>query len=139
MSNYPSMPAPQPMRDLNMTPLIDVLLVLLILFLISLPVVTNKVPVELPVTGRAEPGPPPPTHRLDITPQGALFWDGEAIAQAALPNRLSAMASDPASPRLHIAADGEARYEQVDEILADVARAEVTRIGFIGNYAVADF
>jgi biopolymer transport protein ExbD len=130
-------PNAEPMREINTTPFIDVLLVLLVMFLLALPVMNHKVPLELPV-GPAGAGDPPPTHSLAIAPSGALRWDGEAVSRSGLVDRLEQMAVDPGLPRLEIAASPEARYEDVDEILADISRAEVTRLGFVGNSAFAD-
>ena len=67
-----------------------------------------------------------------------MFWDGRPIADAALTPLLVRMAADPAQPELHIAADGETRYERVDETLAAIARAGVTRMGFVGNERFAN-
>jgi biopolymer transport protein ExbD len=121
-----------PIVAINTTPLVDVMLVLLIMFIIIIPVASHKVPLDLPAAP-TEPGPPPPFHRLDIAASGALSWNGRAIAGAALAGRLGAMARDPARPVLHLGADGEARYEDVDRILAEIARSGVTRLGFVDN------
>lgn len=137
MSRMMAPPAAEPMREINTTPFIDVLLVLLVMFLLALPVMTHKVPLELP-GGPTEAGVPLPTHSLAIAPSGALRWDGEPVSRAALVERLEEMAAAPDMPLLEIAASPEARYEDVDEILADISRAEVTRLGFVGNGAFAE-
>lgn len=133
------MPPPvlEPMRELNMTPLIDVLLVLLVMFLLALPVMTHKVPLVLPQPGPQE-GTVPPTHSLAIGSTGALRWDGRPLSRTALVDRLERMAVNPAPPHLEIAVSSEARYEEVDEILAEISRAGVARIGFAGNAAFAE-
>jgi biopolymer transport protein ExbD len=115
------------------TPLVDVMLVLLIMFIIIIPIASHKVPLDLPGPTPL-PGPPPLAHRLDIRAGGALAWDGAPIPAAALPARLSALAADPALPELHLNAEGEARYEQVDRILALIRTAGVTRLGFVNNH-----
>ncbi|MGJ8536244.1 MAG: ExbD/TolR family protein [Parasphingopyxis sp.] len=137
MPSLKPFPNAEPMRDINTTPFIDVLLVLLVMFLLALPVMNHKVPLELPV-GPVGPGVPPPSHALAIGPSGALSWDGEAVSRAGLVARLERMAADPGLPLLEIMAAPNARYEDVDEILADISRAEVTRLGFVGNAAFAD-
>ena len=120
---------PEPM--INTTPLIDLMLVLLVMFIVSVPVATHKVPLDLP-TG-------PPTgqraaaYRLDLDAGGRLSWDGRPIADAALPGLLAGLAADSSEPELHIAADAETRYERVDQILAVIARAGIRRMGFVGN------
>jgi biopolymer transport protein ExbD len=121
-----------PIAEINTTPLVDVMLVLLIMFIIIIPVVSHKVPLDLPSVP-VRPQEPPPTHQLDILAGGGLLWDGSAIAPAALAGRLGALAADPAHPELHLNADGEARYEQVDQILALIRRAGVTRLGLVDN------
>lgn len=136
MPSLKPFPNAEPMREINTTPFIDVLLVLLVMFLLALPVVNHKVPLELPV-GPAVGGVPPPTHSLAIAPSGALSWDGEAVSRAILVERLEQMAAAPDMPLLSIVPSPEARYEDVDEILADISRAEVTRLGFVGNSAFA--
>ncbi len=119
-----------PIATINTTPLVDVMLVLLIMFIMIIPVTSHKVPVDLPRDG---PGRPAPAHRLDIGADGSLAWNGRPVAPAALPGRLAALAADPARPNLHLDADGEARYEQVDRILAQIRTAGVTRLGFVDN------
>jgi biopolymer transport protein ExbD len=123
-----------PIAAINTTPLVDVMLVLIIMFILIIPVASHKVALDLPGPPPPIPGPPPPTHRLDIAANGALLWDGAALAPAALPARLSALAADPEDPVLQLNADGEARYEQVDGILGQIRTAGVTRMGFVNNH-----
>jgi len=124
-----------PIAAINMTPLIDMMLVILIMVIIAIPLANHKVPVDLPTEGPQSA--PPPFHTLAIDAGGALAWDGRPLPAAALPARLAALNADPARPVLHFAAAGEARYERVDQVLADVRRAGVTRLGFIGNQEFA--
>jgi len=121
-----------PIAAINTTPLIDMMLVILIMLIVAIPMTTHKVPLDLPPP---DPGrtPPPPSHRLAIDAGGALAWDGRPLAAAALPARLAALAADPARPALLLDADGAARYERVDETLAAIRRAGVTRLGFVDN------
>lgn len=127
----------QPIAAINTTPLIDMMLVLLILFIVTIPISTHKVPLDLPAR---VPGPPDPrpVHRLDIDAAGRTLWDGAAVTMPQLRARLAALAADPADPSLHLNADGAARYETVDQVLADVQRAGVTRLGFINNARFMD-
>ena len=119
---------PEPM--INTTPLIDLMLVLIVMFIVSVPIATHKVPLDLP---SGPPGAPAPAHRLALDAAGRLSWDGRPIADAALPPLLARLAADPSEPELHIAADAETRYERVDHILATIARAGIRRMGFVGN------
>ncbi len=122
----------QPISAINTTPIIDVMLVLLVMMILSLPPATHKLPVDLPgpVTSLAA---PPPVHRIDIAATGALSWDGATISAVELDRRLAAHARDPARPELHIATDAETPYAAFNGALAQVKRAGIERIGFVGN------
>ncbi len=126
-----------PIATINTTPLIDMMLVLLIMFIVAIPMRSHKVPLDLPAGPTPPTTEPRPIHRLDVAAGGGLRWDGRPVAAAALPARLAALAADPADPELHLRADGEARYEQVDQILADIQRAGITRLGFLDNHRFA--
>ena len=119
--------ADEPMSELNTTPLIDVMLVLLIMFIITIPVSNHKVPADLP---SGPPGELPLVHRLDLDAAGRTFWDGQAVAPSELTARLTELANDPAEPVLEMNAHAETRYERFDETLAAVRRAGVDRLGF---------
>ena len=128
----PYVPAePQPVAELNTTPLIDVLLVLLVMLILVVPVMTHKVRIDLPS------GPPhktldPVIYRLNLDSDGGLSWNGARVDEATLPARLTAVRHDPAA-ELQLSADGTARYENYDRILATVKRAGIKRLGFVGN------
>lgn len=126
-----------PIAAINTTPLVDVMLVLLIMFIMIIPVTTHKVDLDLPGGPPLVPTEPPPSHRLDIAANGALMWDGAALTAAALPGRLAALAADPADPVLQLNADAETRYERVDQILAQIRTAGITRMGFVDNHQFA--
>jgi len=121
----------QPIAEMNITPLIDVLLVLLIMMILTLPIATHKVSVDLP-SGPGHPVSPDKAHRLEIAGSGALSLDGVTIAESALPDQLVATMADK-DATLTIRADAAARYETFDRVLATVKRAGVTRLGFVGN------
>lgn len=131
------MPAPlaptefQPMSQMNTTPLIDVLLVLLIMLILTIPAQTHKVGIDLPrpIPGA---GAAQEAHRLSIGADGSLRWNGKALADAALGARLTALAANP-NAILQLESAPEARYERFDAVLAEIKRAGVTRLGFIGN------
>lgn len=120
---------PEPISALNTTPLIDVLLVLLIMLIVTIPAATHKLPVDLPS------GPPKTAldlpHRLDITASGVLAWDGRPIADAELPALLASVVA--ANGELQFKPDEAARYERFSGVLNTVKRAGVTRLGFVGN------
>lgn len=127
----------RPIAAINTTPLIDMMLVLLIMFIVAMPTRTHQVPLDLPGPPWPAPPDPRPIHRLDIDAAGRTLWDGRPVGASELRSRLAAHAADPADPALHLNADGEARYERVDQILADVQRAGVTRLGFVNSHAFA--
>ncbi|HVJ02122.1 MAG TPA: biopolymer transporter ExbD [Sphingomonas sp.] len=126
---------PVPFSAINVTPFIDVMLVLLIVMILSIPIASHKLPVDLPV-GRSTTTPETP-HQLAIDRTGALYWDGAPIAEAQLPARLAQVGADPAGV-LHMNTDPEARYERFDSVLAQVKRAGVTRLGFVGLRPLED-
>lgn len=123
----------EPVPVINTTPLIDLMLVLLVMFIVAIPVATHQVPLDLPQGVPPMPPDPAPLHRVNMDSGGQLYWDGEPVADAAFRARLAAMAANPADPELHFAVDGEARYERVDAILATIRRAGIERMGFVGN------
>jgi biopolymer transport protein ExbD len=135
MARTARIPEPVPFSGINVTPFIDVMLVLLIVMILSVPMMTHKVPIDLPV-GTGAPAPETP-HKLAIDRGGALYWDGKPIGDAALPGALAALRADPAGV-LHMQTDPEARYERFDSILAVVKRAGIERLGFIGNRPLED-
>ncbi|RYD50284.1 MAG: biopolymer transporter ExbD [Sphingomonadales bacterium] len=120
---------------INVTPFIDVLLVLLIVIIMSLPLATHKLPVDLPsgpsTTAIDEP------HMLRIDRSGALFVDGRAIADGALPATLRTIRDRPGAV-LQMHTDPEAQYARFDEVLAVVKHAGITRLGFVGHAALVD-
>jgi biopolymer transport protein ExbD len=119
-----------PMSELNTTPLIDVMLVLLIMFIITIPISTHKVPMDLPsgeVTKRE-----PAVHRLDLDSAGRIFLDGAQVTQQQLPALLAPIRDDPGS-ELHLRADPETPYDSFDHVLAATKRAGVTQLGLVDN------
>ena len=126
----------RPIAAINTTPLIDMMLVILIMVIVAIPMRNHKVPVDLPAA-RPLSAPPPPSHVLAIDRSGALAWDGRALPAVQLAGRLAALRADPARPVLQLAPDAEARYERFDEVLAEIRRAGVTRLGFLGNQGFA--
>jgi biopolymer transport protein ExbD len=122
----------EPFSTVNTTPLIDVMLVLLIMFIISIPLATHSVKIDLPspdVTGTEK----PETHQLALDSASRLSWNGVAITEADLPARLAAFRDAPQESVLHFRAEAETRYEDFDRVLADVKRAGVRHLGFVGN------
>ena len=128
-----TLPAPgEPFSTINTTPMIDVMLVLLIMMMLSLPLPTHKAAVDLPKAGPAN-GVPPPVHRLTIAENGAYIWDGAPVSTPALMAKLSAFSADPAKPVLHLETNPQAPYVRFDETIVLIKRAGIERLGFVGN------
>ncbi len=122
-----------PMAEINMIPLIDVMLVLLVIFIITAPLLTNSVKLELP-KATSQPTLTKPDHvSLSIAADGALFWNGEALDRHALRERLAAAAKRRPQPEIHLRADRAARYQSIAEVMADASNAGLGRIGFVSE------
>lgn len=125
----------EPLSELNITPLIDVMLVLLVMMILTLPTVLHKVPIDLP-QGKAPPS-ETVSHPLLLARDGSVTLDGTAVTDAALPARFKALEADPTA-LLVMKTDPEARYERFDQVLAEAKRAGITRLGFAGNEAMVE-
>lgn len=124
-----------PMAEINTTPLVDVMLVLLVVFIITAPVMTHAVRVELPKASTARIEDKKEAIRLSVTADGSLKWADEDVARADLPDRFAAaFASDPLT-EVHVYADKEARYEYVAQTMAAAQRAGLSRIGLMTDEA----
>ena len=126
----------QPIATINITPLIDVLLVLLIMMILTLPVATHKVTIDLPKAGPVVAA-PPKAHELGIAANGAITLDGVRVDEAALPDRLVAISGET-DAALTLRADPVARYEVFDRVMAIVKRAGISRLGFAGGQQYAN-
>ena len=125
----------EPMMDINTTPLIDVMLVLLIMFIITIPIQTHAVKIDLPVN---QPNPPPviiqPTKNIVVvSANGQILWNGNPVSKEQLRQYLEVTQQMNPIPELHLQPDATARYELVDEVLAITKRAHVQKMGFVGN------
>ena len=124
----------EPMMEMNTTPLIDVLLVLLIMFIITIPIQTHAVKIDLPQNADAPQNAIDPVkNRLTIDPQGVIYWNGAPIDRVTLRQYLDAAIRMNPEPELQFEPDQSARYVVVDDVLAIIKRAKVTKLGFVGN------
>ena len=130
----------EPMMDINTTPLIDVLLVLLIMFIITIPIQTHAVKLDLP---QSDGSPPPPVdpikNKIVIMTNGALLWNGAAVNTDQLRQYLEISQQMDPLPELHLQPEPTARYEVVDQVLAITKEARVEKMGFVGNEQYANF
>ena len=125
----------EPMMEINTTPLIDVMLVLLIMFIITLPVMTHAVKLDMP---RPNSNPTPPNEviepiRLDIDWDGAIIWNGSQVQLSQLEGYFRVEAAKNPQPELHVRPDRRANYDTVAKVLALAQRNGMQRIGFVGN------
>ena len=131
----------EPMMDINTTPLIDVMLVLLIMFIITIPVQSHAVKLDLPVNQPNQPPPPidPVKNKIVVMPDNTVLWNGAPVDLVTLRQYLDLTTTMTPTPELHLQPHPEARYEMVDEVLAVTKRANVQAMGFVGNEAYATF
>jgi biopolymer transport protein ExbD len=130
----------EPMMDINTTPLIDVMLVLLIMFIITIPIQTHAVKLDLPVDSNT-PKPPidPVKNKIVIEPNRAILWNGTPVDPITLRQFLDQTTMMNPTPELHLQPHPEAPYEVVDEVLAITKRANIDKMGFVGNEAYGNF
>ena len=131
----------EPMMDINTTPLIDVMLVLLIMFIITIPIQTHAVKLDLPIDDPNAVAPPvdPVKNKIVIEPTGVVLRNGTPVDPVTLRQYLDITTTMTPTPELHLQPHPDARYEDVDEVLAITKRANVTAMGFVGNEAYANF
>ena len=123
------------MVDMNTTPLIDVMLVLLIMFIITIPVQTHAVKMNMPVNSNAAPPPKPPEIiRIDVDFDGTIGWNGVLVPDRNdLEARLSQVAAQPDQPEVHLRPNKLVSYKVVAMVMASAQRLGVTKIGLVGN------
>ncbi|HYN59873.1 MAG TPA: biopolymer transporter ExbD [Rubrivivax sp.] len=124
----------EPMTEMNMTPLIDVMLVLLIMFIITIPIQTHAVKMNMPVGPSSTPPKPPEIVRIDVDFDGTIGWNGEILAdRSQLEARLASVAAMADQPEVHLRPNKLVTYKVVAMILASAQRLGVTKIGIVGN------
>jgi len=119
------------MNEINMTPLVDVMLVLLIIFIITVPVMKHSVNIDLPRASSSPQDSKPETIRLSVDAKGQYYWNEQLVAEKDLESRLGAEAAKQPQPELHIRGDKETRYEFVAQAMAAAQRSGLRKIGFI--------
>ncbi|WP_416561028.1 ExbD/TolR family protein [Limnohabitans sp. yimb22184] len=119
------------MSEINMTPLVDVMLVLLIIFIITVPVIQHAVKVELPRASSSRDQTPPENLQLAVDAQGQFFLGKQAVAADALEQRLREQAAREPQPQLYIRGDKQVPYERVAQAMTAAQRAGLSRIGFV--------
>jgi len=119
--------------EINVVPLVDVMLVLLVIFIVTAPLLTNAVKIDLPKASSQVNITQPDRVELGIRDDGSLFWNGEAVSFDALAPRLALEASKELQPELHLRADKKVPYERVAQVMALASRTGIQRIGFVSE------
>ena len=119
------------MNEINMTPLVDVMLVLLIIFIITVPVMKHSINVDLPRASSQPEQAKPQTVRVSVDAQGAYYWNDSQVDDKDLARRLQAEGARDPQPELHIRGDKDVRYERVAQVMALAQQAGLRKIGFI--------
>lgn len=124
------------MGDINVTPLVDVLLVLLIIFMVTAPMASYEIKIDLPQQSKTppeQPKEPPPPVRIRIDEAGALFWDNQPMPKAAVEASMLLEAQRDPQPLIELETAGEAQYQKLTEVLAMAKNSGLEKIGFVEN------
>jgi biopolymer transport protein ExbD len=119
------------MSEINMTPLVDVMLVLLIIFIITIPVINHAVKIDLPRASNTPNDSKPQSINVSIDAQGKVYWNQTEVDETTLANNIALAAQQEPQPELHLRADREVRYERVAEVMAAAQHGGLGKIGFI--------
>ncbi|WP_194720849.1 ExbD/TolR family protein [Noviherbaspirillum malthae] len=120
-----------PMADINVTPMVDVMLVLLVIFIIAAPLFTHSIKLDLPSAQSAPSPDKPDTISLSIDGAGKIYWNNEAVEQAELGNRLAVAAKKQPQPELQLRADKSTRYEIIAQVMSAAQTSGMTKMGFV--------
>jgi len=131
----------EPMMEINTTPLIDVMLVLIIMLIITIPIQTHAVKLDLPVNDPSSTPPPidPVKNKIVVTQPGQVLWNGNPVDLVQLRQFLDITQQMNPVPELHLQPEPDARYELVDQVLIVTKQANVSKMGFVGNEAYSKF
>ena len=122
-----------PMIEMNMTPLIDVMLVLLIMFIITIPIQTHAVKMNMPIPSNVQPKEPRPPIRIDVDFDGTIGWNGVAVTMSELQARFVEVAAQPDQQEVHLRPNKLVTYKHVAAVMANAQRLGVVKIGLVGN------
>lgn len=130
---FQSRPAAPPLSDINVTPLVDVMLVLVVIFLLTAPLLATRIQLDLPTSNAAQPGNPARFVTLAITPAGDVFLDDQAITLPNLATRLAETARRQPDTEVQLRADATVPYGKVVEVMGVAQKAGLSRIGFVAE------
>ena len=120
------------MIDMNTTPLIDVMLVLLVMLIITIPIQTHAVKLNMPIGNPPPPLEPPQIVKLDVDFDGTVYWNGEQVDMGSLDDRFRAAAAQAVQPEVHLRPNKLVTYKYVAHVMAAAQRDGVTKIGLVG-------
>ncbi|WP_047550053.1 ExbD/TolR family protein [Methylotenera sp. G11] len=124
-----------PMSEINTTPLVDVMLVLLVIFIITAPLLTHAVKIDLPQASSQPLPEKPEVISVSIDGSGKMYWNDQVIVQGELKTRLQEIAVKKPQPELNIRADKETRYQVLAEVMADAQNVGISKLGFVSEPA----
>lgn len=120
-----------PMSEINVTPMVDVMLVLLVIFIMTAPLFTHAIKLDLPSAQATAAPEKPETVSLSIDASGAIFWNNDAVSEQALQARLATAAQMQPQPELHLRADKATRYEVIAQVMSAAQSSGLTKMGFV--------
>ncbi|MEM5330638.1 biopolymer transporter ExbD [Paraburkholderia sp. JHI2823] len=123
------------MNEINMTPLVDVMLVLLIVFMVTIPVIRHAVKIDLPHASSQKEDTKPAQINVSIDADGTVLWDGTKVDEAALNRKIAAAAQTTPQPELHLNADRKVQYERVAQVMSAAQNGGLTKLGFVTDPA----
>ncbi len=123
----------QGMNEMNLIPLIDIMLVLMIIFLVTATVLNPTVPLDLPKTSASVNEQPPEIIQVSIDKDARIFWDNEAVSLEELQQRFEQQAKTGKNPSIHLRADKQGKYDMVAQVLATASQAGLTKIAFVNE------
>ncbi|NIE64999.1 biopolymer transporter ExbD [Burkholderia sp. Ax-1719] len=123
------------MNEINMTPLVDVMLVLLIVFMVTIPVIRHAVKIDLPHASSQKEDTKPAQINVSIEADGSVLWDGNAVTDEQLTAKIAAAAQQEPQPELHLNADRKVQYEKVAQVMSAAQSGGLTKLGFVTDPA----
>jgi len=125
---------PEPMMEINTTPLIDVMLVLLVMLIITIPIQTHAVKLNMPVGNPPPPTTPPEVVQIDVDFDGTVLWNGAVVSdRKQLEERLMLAVAQPVQPEIHLRPNKLVEYDSVATVMASAQRLGITKLGVVGN------
>lgn len=129
---------PAPMADINVTPMVDVMLVLLVIFILAAPLFTQAIKLDLPSAAATAVQPDPATINIAINADGTIFWNQQAVTSTELDARLTTAAAETTQPQLQLRADKNTRYEVIAQIMSAAQSKGLSKLGFVTQAPDAD-